>query len=121
MQANANRAPEAGDGAAGPAAAGAGPARGVDGEPLAPLELAAWRGLLRTHAGLTREMDAEMRRRHGMSLSGYEVLMLLGDAPRRRMRVSELSAATLLSMSGVSRLVDRLSREGRVAKQACQE
>jgi DNA-binding MarR family transcriptional regulator len=96
-------------------------ARGADGQPLEPLELGAWRGLLRAHAGLTREMDAEMRERHGISLSAYEVLILLGDAPRRRMRVSELSAATLLSVSGVSRLVDRLAREGLVAKEACEE
>ena len=95
--------------------------RGVEGEPLAPLELGAWRGLLRVHAALIREMDAEMRARHGISLSAYEVLMLLGDAPRRRMRVSELSAATLLSVSGVSRLVDRLVRDGLVLKEACEE
>ena len=96
-------------------------ARGTEGEQLTPLELGAWRGMLRAHARLTREMDAEMRARHGISLSAYEVLMLLGDAPRRRMRVSELSAATLLSVSGVSRLVDRLVREGLVAKEACEE
>ena len=95
--------------------------RGVEGAPLAPLELGAWRGLLRVHAALIREMDAEMRARHGISLSAYEVLMLLGDAPRRRMRVSELSAATLLSVSGVSRLVDRLVRDGLVLKEACEE
>lgn len=104
--------------ATGQAAAGA---RGVEGEPLAPLELASWRGLLRAHAGLIREMDAEMRARHGISLSAYEALMLLSDAPRRRMRVSELSQATLLSVSGISRLVDRMAREGLVAKQACED
>jgi DNA-binding MarR family transcriptional regulator len=97
------------------------PERGSEGEHLTPLELGAWRGMLRAHARLTREMDAELRARHGISLSAYEVLMLLGDAPRRRMRVSELSAATLLSVSGVSRLVDRLVREGLVAKEACEE
>jgi DNA-binding MarR family transcriptional regulator len=101
--------------------AGTVPARGVEGEPLSPLELAAWRGLLRAHAGLVREMDAEMRARHDISLTAYEVLMLLGDAPRRRMRVSELSAATLLSVSGVSRLLDRLVRDGLVAKAASEE
>jgi len=96
-------------------------ARGADGEPLAPLELDAWRGMLRVHAALVREMDEEMRARHGISLSGYEVLMLVGDAPGRRMRVSELSSATLLSVSGISRLVDRLARDGLVVKEACEE
>ncbi len=110
MQANAN-APVA-DAAA---------ARGVDGQALTPLELGAWRGLLRVHASLIGEMDEEMRERHGISLSGYEVLMLVGDAPRRRMRVSELSAATLLSVSGISRLVNRLVRDGLVVKEACED
>jgi len=96
-------------------------ARGADGERLTPLELAAWRGMLRAHAGLTREMDAELRERHGLTLSAYELLMLVGDAPRRRLRVSELSAATLLTVSGVSRLVDRLVRDGLVLKEACEE
>ncbi|HSJ73438.1 MAG TPA: MarR family transcriptional regulator [Miltoncostaeaceae bacterium] len=95
--------------------------RANEGEPLTALELGAWRGMLRVHAGLIREMDAEMRERHGISLSAYELLMLLGDAPRRRMRVSELSAATLLSVSGVSRLVDRLVRDGLLVKEACEE
>ncbi len=72
MQANANA----------PAATAA--ARRADGEPLTPLELGAWRGLLRVHASLIGEMDEEMRERHGISLSAYEVLMLVGDAPRRR-------------------------------------
>lgn len=107
MQANVKRA--------------AGPARGVDGEALAPLELAAWRGMLRAHADLTREMDAELRARHGITLSAYELLMLLGEAPRRRLRVSELSAATLLTLSGVSRMVDRLALAGLVAREACEE
>lgn len=95
--------------------------RGRDGDPLSPLELGAWRGMLVTHAGMTRRLDAELRGRHGISLSAYEVLMLVGDAPRRRMRITELSSATLLSVSGVSRLVDRLAREGLVAREACED
>lgn len=93
--------------------------RGRAGEPLTPLELAAWRGMLGVHAAVTRRLDRELRERHGMSLSVYEVLMLVGEAPGRRVRVSELSASTLLSVSGVSRMVDRLVREGLVTKEPC--
>lgn len=99
----------------------AAPPRGADGEPLAPLELAAWRGMLRAHADLTRQMDAELRARHGITLSAYELLMLLGEAPRRRLRVSELSAASLLTLSGVSRMIDRLARAGLVVREACEQ
>jgi DNA-binding MarR family transcriptional regulator len=96
-------------------------ARGVAGERLTPLELGAWRGMLRVHAELVRRLDAELQARHGISLTAYEVLMLLADAPRGRMRVSALSASTLLSVSGVSRMIDRLAREGLVVKEACEE
>jgi DNA-binding MarR family transcriptional regulator len=95
--------------------------RGRAGELLTPLELGAWRGMLRAHAAVVRRLDADLRERHGISLTAYEVLMLVGDAPRRRMRVSELSGATLLSVSGASRMVDRLVREGLVTKEPCED
>lgn len=88
---------------------------------LSTTELAAWRGFLRAHARIAGELDAQLREEHGLALSSYEVLMLLGEAPGGRMRISELSAATLLSMSGASRLVDRLVKTGLVAKEACAE
>lgn len=100
--------------------AGRGPAaRGTGGELLTGLELAAWRGMLRAHAKVTRRLDEELRVRHGLSLGAYEVLMLVGTTPRRRLRISELSQETLLSVSGMSRMVDRLAREGLVEREAC--
>ena len=101
---------------AGPRAA----VRGVGGESLSPVELAAWRGMLRAHAAVVRRLDEHLRAGHGMSLSSYEALMLLGEAPGRRLRISELSSATLLSVSGMSRMVDRLEREGLVARRSCE-
>ena len=95
--------------------------RGVDGAPLTPLELGAWRGMLAVHASLVQRLDEDLRARHGLSVTSYEVLMLLGEAPRGRMRVSALSAATLLSVSGMSRMVDRLVREGLVVKESCED
>jgi DNA-binding MarR family transcriptional regulator len=98
---------------------GAPAGRGVGGDALTDLELRAWRGMLRAHAGITRRLDADLHERHGMSLTSYEALMLLGAAPRGRMRVSELSGATLLSVSGMSRMIDRLGRDGLVMREAC--
>lgn len=100
---------------------GDGAVRGVDGEPLTPLELGAWRGMLRVHADLVRRLDAGLRASHGLSLTSYEALMLLGTSPRGRMRISELSGATLLSVSGMSRMVDRLVRDGLVVRESCEE
>ncbi len=82
-------------------------------------ELAAWRGMLRVHARLIRELSAELERTHGMVLSSYEVLLVLSNAPDERMRMAELADSVLLSPSGITRLVDRLVSDGLVAKERC--
>jgi DNA-binding MarR family transcriptional regulator len=83
-------------------------------------ELAAWRGMLRAHAELTKELDAELAREHNLPLSSYEVLLYLADAPEGRMRMAELAESVLLSRSGLTRLVDRLEREGLLKRQRCE-
>jgi DNA-binding MarR family transcriptional regulator len=83
-------------------------------------ELSAWRGLLRAHAGLTRELDAELTREHDLPLSSYEVLLFLADAEDGRMRMSELADSVLLSRSGLTRLVDRLERQGLLKRERCE-
>ena len=86
---------------------------------LGPAELAAWRGMLRTHASLLHDMDTALTAAHGLALRSYEVLLHLEDAPRHRLRMSDLSRSVLLSASGVSRLVDRLERDGLVRRERC--
>ena len=90
-------------------------------EDLGPAELAAWRGMLRVHASLLHDMDAELMVTHGLALRSYEVLLHLEHAPGRRLRMSDLSRSVLLSASGVSRLVDRLERQGLVGRERCSE
>jgi DNA-binding MarR family transcriptional regulator len=87
-------------------------------DPLSDQELAAWRGMLQAHAGVTRALDAQMRRAHGLSVSAYEVLMFLGDAPDHRMRMAEIADRVLLTRSGCTRLVDRLAELGYVTRRA---
>ena len=84
-------------------------------------ELAAWRGLLRTHSALTKALDAELVRAHGLPLSSYEVLLFLADSPEGQMRMSELADGVLLSRSGLTRLVDRMQREGLLRRERCED
>jgi DNA-binding MarR family transcriptional regulator len=93
----------------------------ADGTPLDREELAAWRGMLRVHSDLTRELDAELTDRHGLPLTSYEVLLFLADSPGGRMRMSELADSVLLSRSGLTRLVDRLERHGLLERERCEE
>jgi DNA-binding MarR family transcriptional regulator len=88
---------------------------------LSEAELASWRGFLRVHAALARELDAELMAGHGLPLSSYEVLLTVADAPAERMRMSEIADSVLLSRSGVTRLVDRLERDGLVERIPCED
>jgi DNA-binding MarR family transcriptional regulator len=88
---------------------------------LTHAELAAWRGLLRVHASMTKALDAELAREHGLPLSSYEVLLFLADAPGGRLRMSDLAHGVLLSRSGLTRLVDRMEREGLLRRERCED
>jgi DNA-binding MarR family transcriptional regulator len=91
------------------------------GDRLSAAELSAWRGFLRVQSSIFRDLDAELVAEHDLPLRSYEVLLLLQDAPRRRLRMSDLSRSALVSPSGVTRLVDRLEREGLVDRERCPE
>jgi DNA-binding MarR family transcriptional regulator len=88
---------------------------------LTERELRAWRGMLRVHAALTKALDAQLESEHCLPLSSYEVLLFLADAPGERMRMSELAESILLSRSGLTRLVDRLERDGLLCRQTCSQ
>jgi DNA-binding MarR family transcriptional regulator len=79
--------------------------------------ISAWKGFLRAHARLTRDLDEELRESHGFALGDLDVLIQLGEAPRGRLRMCDLAAAVVLSPSGLSRRVDRLERAGLVTRE----
>ena len=96
------------------------PTNEPSGAPLDPAELATWRGFLRVHSALTKELDAELVAEHGLTLSSYEVLLHLATSPSGCARMSDLAGSALLSRSGMTRLVDRLEREGLVRREGVQ-
>jgi DNA-binding MarR family transcriptional regulator len=86
---------------------------------LSPIELGAWRGLLRVHAALVKQLDAELSSAHKLPLSSYEVLLNLESAPGHKRRMAELADSVLLSRSGMTRLVDRLENDGLLLRDHC--
>src|SRR6476620_8180386 len=56
---------------------------------------------------------------HGLTLSGYDVLVQLARAPERKLRNIELAKAVVLTRSGVTRLVDGLEKDGLVMRSSC--
>lgn len=75
--------------------------------------------LLEAHARLTRVLDAELRASDGIALQTLEVLLRLSRSPDARMTMSELAAGLSLTTGGVTRLADRLERDGLVERSAC--
>lgn len=89
--------------------------------PLSAGEFAAWGGFLRVHATVVRALDAELRAAHQLPLTEFEVLLWLSHRPEHRMRMAELADSVLLSLSGMSRLVERLERRGYVQRETSPE
>jgi DNA-binding MarR family transcriptional regulator len=83
-------------------------------------ELRAWRGLLRAHACLAKRLDSELERAHGLPMSSYEVLHHLEETTGGRMRMCELAEQAQLSRSGLTRLIDRMERDGLVERCSCE-
>lgn len=83
--------------------------------------IAPWRTFLHAHARVTRRLDDELRREHGMSLAEYDALLQLATTPGRRLRMNQLAERVVLSRSGVTRLIDRLVEDGSVERSTCLE
>jgi DNA-binding MarR family transcriptional regulator len=82
-----------------------------------PAEIEAWRAFLRAHAAVTRRLEADLAAEHGLPLAVYDVLVQLVEAPDHRLRMTDLAGAVLLSRSGLTRLVDRMVRDGYVRRE----
>jgi MarR family 2-MHQ and catechol resistance regulon transcriptional repressor len=56
---------------------------------------------------------------HDLDMVEFEVLIRLRRSPGGRLRMTDLSAQTSLTTSGVTRVIDRLERDGLVVREAC--
>ena len=88
-------------------------------EGLTGAELTAWRTFLRAHATVLRRLEHELVAEHDLPLASYDVLVQLSEAPDRRLRMTELADAVLLSRSGLTRLADRLEKDGLLRREPC--
>jgi DNA-binding MarR family transcriptional regulator len=82
--------------------------------------LDAWRGYLQSHAAIVRELDADLLNGHGMTTRDYEALLYLAQADERKLAMSVLSERTMLTRSGITRLIDGLVAQELVERVACQ-
>ena len=81
--------------------------------------VAAWRELNAAHARVCDALEHALQDRHRLSVSEYEVLQRLSEAPEEKLRMQELADDTHLSQSALSRLVGRLETVGYVERCIC--
>jgi DNA-binding MarR family transcriptional regulator len=79
--------------------------------------VAVWRSFLRAHAAVVTDLERDLDADVGLPLTWYDVLLTLARAPERKLRMAQLADRVLLSRSGLTRLVDRLEREGLVRRE----
>lgn len=86
--------------------------------PFTRSEFDAWRGMLRAHATVFRELDRALLADHGFGVDAYGVLITLVTAPGGSLTIGELGERRNLSPSGVSRSVDRVAKLGLIERSA---
>lgn len=90
-------------------------------EDFTPREGAAWGGLLGVHGRLMRLIERDLADRCRISHVEFEVLLRLSWVEGRRMRIQDLASESVLTRSGISRVVERLERVGLVTRESAPE
>ena len=65
---------------------------------------------------LPRVIEADLLRSARLNLADYTVMANLSEQPAQSMRMSDLAAKAALSASGLTRVVERLGRQGIVER-----
>jgi DNA-binding MarR family transcriptional regulator len=79
----------------------------------------AWLAFLNAQATVMRHLESELLAAEGATLAEFDVLIQLRMAPEGRLRMTELSERVRLSPSGITRLVDRLAKDGLIKRGRC--
>src|SRR5215831_18831982 len=83
--------------------------------------LGAWRAFVEAYTAVMDLLERELTERRGISLTWYDALLQLSEAPGNRMRMSELADSIVISRSGFSRAARRMEEAGLIARQPSPE
>ncbi|MFJ3123723.1 MarR family winged helix-turn-helix transcriptional regulator [Streptomyces sp. NPDC086993] len=91
------------------------------GEPhwLSDEEQSVWRAYLHATTLMEDHLDRQLQRDAGMPHIYYGLLVQLSQAPRRRMRMTELAKDAKITRSRLSHAVARLEKSGWVRREDC--
>ena len=81
----------------------------------------AWTRLVRARETVLGAIERDLKTADCLPLAWYDVLLELVRAPQGRLRPFEIEKAMLLAQYNLSRLLDRLEREGLLARAPCDD
>jgi DNA-binding MarR family transcriptional regulator len=84
-------------------------------------ELSTWRFFIKTHAKIIEKIEQDLAEQKRVPLTTYDVLIALYEATDRKLRIGDLNKKVLLTKSGLTRLIDRLEREGLIRRERSEE
>ena len=79
----------------------------------------AWARLLRAGQGALRDVEGDLKSAGFPPLVWYDILLELERAPNGRLRHRDIRREMLLERYSVTRIVERLEREGLVESEPC--
>jgi DNA-binding MarR family transcriptional regulator len=90
-------------------------------EPLTDTEQTCWRAFVESSWALHTRLEDDLRAATGLSMSDYHVMVVLSEAPERRIRMGELANRLVFSPSRVTYQINSMVKRGLVRKQSCPE
>ena len=80
----------------------------------------AWARFFVTSALLLERVEAALKQAELPPLAWYDLLWILESAEGGRLRMHDLAARVVLSRYNVTRLADRMEKEGLIARERCE-
>jgi DNA-binding MarR family transcriptional regulator len=81
----------------------------------------AWARLIRARETVVGAVERDLKAAGVAPLGWYDVLLELSRAPGGRLRPFEIEKETLLAQYNLSRLLDRLEKEGLIGREPCDD
>ncbi|NOT04226.1 MAG: MarR family transcriptional regulator [Anaerolineales bacterium] len=85
------------------------------------IEQDAWGGFLGAYAYINRIVEEDLQEHSRITHVEFEVLLRLSWEESHRLRIQDLAAQSILTRSGVSRVVERLEKAGLVKREEASE
>lgn len=91
------------------------------GNGFSEIERNAWGGFLSAYARINRIVEEDLQEHSRITHVEFEILLRLSWEENHRVRIQDLAAQSLLTRSGVSRVVERLEKAGLVTREGASE